>query len=72
MKWRITRWNCAGRCYVARAVVSEPNIFDYMFEIYGARCAGCDLSGKRNWWLFRTDGGSTFSVIQETKGKVIV
>lgn len=71
MRWRITRWNRVGRCFVARAVVSAPNIFDYMFEIYGARCAGCDLSGKRYWWLFRTDGGSTFSVIQETKGKVI-
>lgn len=71
MKWRIMFWDVAGRCYVVRAVVSAPNIFDYMFEIYGARCAGCDLSGKRYWWLFRTDGGSTFSVMQETKGKVI-
>lgn len=71
MRWRISRWNCPGRCFVVRAVVSAPNIFDYMFETYGARCTGCDLSGKLNLWLFRADDGSTLSVIQETEGKVV-
>lgn len=73
MRWRITRWNCAGRRLRpgARAVVHHENIFEYMEDTYGAHLYACDLTGKHNWWAFRDESGAEFNVMQITKGKVI-